>query len=211
MYPGTFSWWKAGTSTWSTSMSEIAVLSAVLQFTSRCARYTLPPACSLRKAALTALVSWSSMVKAWRDQSGDAPTRRSWAQILLPYFSTHSCTASTKASRPMSWRDIPFSRASVFSTTVCVAMPAWSVPGTHSVVRPRIRFQRTTASSMAAMRAWPRCREPVTLGGGMTMTKGGSAHPGAGSAGAKYPHASHQAYVAASTYFGSYTLGASPP
>ena len=35
----------------------------------------------------------------------------------------------------------------------------------------RAAHQRTRQSSMAVVSAWPRCSEPVTFGGGMTMTK----------------------------------------
>ena len=199
-------------------MSEIAVLRRVDQLTSRLSLYTRPSECSLKNAAFTAAVSWSSIVNAWRDQSGDAPTRRNCSQIFPPYVFTHACTSPTNASRPRSCRDTPRSRARVFSTTVCVAIPAWSVPGTQSVGRPRMRCHRTTASSMAAMSAWPRCREPVTFGGGMTMTKGfrvavelpASSTRGP-APGPKKPAASHHAYVAASTSLGSYTLGRGPP
>ena len=74
------------------------------------------------------------------------------------------------------------------STTVCVAIPAWSVPGTKRTCRagvrsprrqekspsakptssPRILRQRTRVSWILLVNAWPRCNEPVTLGGGMT-------------------------------------------
>jgi hypothetical protein len=47
---------------------------------------------------------------------------------------------------PSWWRDTPFSLCSVFSTMVWVAMPAWSVPGTHTVLKPLIRRQRTMVS-----------------------------------------------------------------
>ena len=47
-------------------------------------------------------------------------------------------TRSMKASRDMSWRDLP-SAASCRSTTICVAMPAWSLPTTQLVSSPSIR------------------------------------------------------------------------
>lgn len=75
-------------------------------------------------------------------------------------------------------------------------MPAWSHPGTQRTLQPCIRllmgwktaglpnrqlsehvdlgvghYHRTRASSTATVRAWPRCREPVTLGGGMHKEK----------------------------------------
>ena len=43
----------------------------------------------------------------------------------------------------MSRRSLP-SAASRRSTTICVAMPAWSVPGCHSASRPCMRRQRTS-------------------------------------------------------------------
>ena len=56
-------------------------------------------------------------------------------------------------------------------TLTCVAIPAWSQPGTHRVVLPVIRCLRTTASSIALVNACPMCRTPVTLGGGMMIVK----------------------------------------
>jgi hypothetical protein len=40
----------------------------------------------------------------------------------------------------------PFSFSNRFSTTVWVAIPAWSVPGIHETESPFIRRQRTMAS-----------------------------------------------------------------
>jgi hypothetical protein len=48
-------------------------------------------------------------------------------------------------------------------------MPAWSVPGIQSVSNPIIRWARTRMSWSELLRAWPRWRRSVTLGGGMTM------------------------------------------
>ena len=45
----------------------------------------------------------------------------------------------------MSRRFLP-SLASCRSTIICVAMPAWSVPGSQSVTNPRMRCQRTMMS-----------------------------------------------------------------
>ena len=60
--------------------------------------------------------------------------RRICCVIVEPDCSFHSHTCATnvlapevvarRALRPASWR----------STTICVAMPAWSVPGSHSVL-----------------------------------------------------------------------------
>ena len=75
----------------------------------------------------------SSMVNASRDQSTESPRRRICSMISPPYCSFHSHTRATNASRPRSWRVLPsFLRSA--STTFWVAMPAWSVPGSHSVV-----------------------------------------------------------------------------
>lgn len=49
----------------------------------------------------------------------------------------------------------------------CVAMPAWSVPGSHRVGRPRMRLKRTMMSCSVTNMACPMCRRPVTFGGGM--------------------------------------------
>ena len=65
--------------------------------------------------------------------------RRIWRVMVEPDSSFHSHTRATKFLRPSSWRDVPLS-CSWRSTTICVAMPAWSVPGTHSVLWPRMRW-----------------------------------------------------------------------
>ena len=54
--------------------------------------------------------------------------------MRVPYCSFQAQTCSRNLSRPRSWREsggVPL--ASCFSTTDCVAMPAWSVPGTYNV------------------------------------------------------------------------------
>ncbi|CAN7989978.1 unnamed protein product [Ixodes pacificus] len=92
-------------------------------------------------------------------------------------------------------------------------MPAWSQPGFHSVVRPFMRClrarHRVTQSSTATVSACPRCKLPVTLGGGMTMTKRplGQLTPYSG---LKNWLFSHQACQAASTYWGLYASGMGP-
>ena len=48
-----------------------------------------------------------------------------------------------------------------------VAMPAWSVPGSHSVGRPRMRWYRAMQSCSVTNMACPMCSLPVTLGGGL--------------------------------------------
>ncbi len=83
--------------------------------------------------------------------------------------STHDQTRSTKASRPRSWRVSP-SSGSWRSTTFCVAIPAWSVPGIQSASRPCIRRQRIRRSCSVLFSPWPMCRTAVTFGGGITIT-----------------------------------------
>jgi len=78
-------------------------------------------------------------VYAVRDQSADAPIARSCRRMTPPVSATNASVRFTNASRPRSKRVLP-SLASSFSTTFCVAMPAWSVPGTHSVLKPRMRW-----------------------------------------------------------------------
>ena len=75
----------------------------------------------------------------------------------------------------MSTRRMLPSAASWRSTTIWVAMPAWSVPGTHSVAMPRMRAKRASTSCSVLFSAWPMWSEPVTFGGGMTMVKVGAA------------------------------------
>ena len=112
----------------------------------------------------------SSMVKRSRDQSHEAPSRFSWLKIMPPDSAFHSQTFSMKSSRVRSRRWICFS-ISWRSTTICVAMPAWSMPGCHSTFLPRMRSKRTRMSCSVLLSAWPICSEPVTFGGGMTMVK----------------------------------------
>ena len=61
---------------------------------------------------------------------------------------------------------------SVRSTTFCVAMPAWSMPGIQSASKPCIRLNRMRRSWTVSCSAWPMWSRPVTLGGGMGITKG---------------------------------------
>jgi hypothetical protein len=79
------------------------------------------------------------MVKRSRDQSGEVPSRRICRVMVPPEYSFHCQTRSRNFSRPRSWRLTP-SASSWRSTTICVAMPAWSVPGCHSVLAPRMRW-----------------------------------------------------------------------
>ena len=81
----------------------------------------------------------SSIVKYSCDQSTLAPMRRIWFVIVAPDCAFQSQTFATKFLRPRSWR-LTFCASNWRSTTICVAMPAWSVPGTHSVLSPRMRW-----------------------------------------------------------------------
>ena len=72
-------------------------------------------------------------------------------------------------------------------------MPAWSEPGSHSVGRPRMRATRAITSCRVTNMAWPMCRAPVTLGGGMAMQNGS---PVASGSGAKHPRDSPPARTA---------------
>ena len=92
---------------------------------------------------------------------------------------------------------------SIASTLVWVAMPAWSMPGTQQVWRPRIFSKRIRMSCSVLFRMWPRVSMPVTFGGGMTMVYGTlvlSTLP------LKYPRSSHFLYHLASTSEGAYAL-----
>mmetsp|Transcript_6070 Transcript_6070/g.19785 ORF Transcript_6070/g.19785 Transcript_6070/m.19785 type:complete len:236 (+) Transcript_6070:2938-3645(+) len=147
------------------------------------------------------------MVNLSLDQSTELPKRLSCSQMREPYWSFHFQTSSTNFSRPRSWRETPLF-ASCFSTTVCVAMPAWSVPGTYNVASPFMRCHLVNESSIAAVRAWPKWRLPVTFGGGITMTNFCFALSCATfSASQPYqPLASHHSCHEASTSDGSYVL-----
>src|SRR3989338_10775789 len=122
-------------------------------------------------ASLTVLEYSSSIVNRILRQSQDAPRRLSCSIIVEPYSFCHCQTRSRNFSLPKSWRFNP-SLAIAFSTTFCVAIPAWSVPGIHKDSSPFIRWYLMRISWIVLLRAWPICRIPVTLGGGITMQKG---------------------------------------
>lgn len=69
-----------------------------------------------------------------------------------------------------------------------VAMPAWSVPGSHRVGLLHIRAYRVMMSCSVTNIAWPMCSLPVTFGGGMDMENG---LPVADSSGWNLPLCSH--------------------
>ena len=73
----------------------------------------------------------SSMVKRSRLQSTPSPMRRICPPMVPPDSRFQSHTLSMNSSRPKSSLVLP-STASCFSTTLWVAMPAWSMPGSHS-------------------------------------------------------------------------------
>ena len=93
----------------------------------------------MQNAWRTAVAQVSSFVKRVRSKSHEQPIDFNCPRIVASYSSFHSCTFSTKASRVKSVRFLPWSSRR-FSTTVCVAMPAWSVPGIHSVFAPFMRW-----------------------------------------------------------------------
>ncbi|GJE41843.1 hypothetical protein AEGHOMDF_1012 [Methylobacterium soli] len=109
------------------------------------------------------------MVKRSRDQSQEAPRRLSWLTMAPPDSAFQAQTRSTKASRPRLRRSGAPVSARRRSTTIWVAMPAWSMPGCHSTSRPRMRSKRTSMSCSVLLRAWPIWSVPVTFGGGITM------------------------------------------
>ena len=85
------------------------------------------------------------MVKRSRDQSTESPRRCIWPRMRPPDSAFQAQTRSTNASRPRSKRVLP-SLASSRSTTFWVAMPAWSMPGSHSTSNPRMRCMRASPS-----------------------------------------------------------------
>ena len=86
------------------------------------------------------------------------------------------------------------------STTTCVAMPAWSVPGRYSVGSPSIRCHLIIRSSNAMVSAWPMCSSPVTFGGGMIIVNGVLERS---ISGVKYPLSFQNLYIRCSTAPGS--------
>ena len=136
----------------------------------------MPASWNLTKASVTALAQRSSIVNRSRDQSTLLPSLLSCVQMRLPYWPFQAQTCSRNFSLPKSCLETGGDcLASIFSTTDCVAIPAWSVPGTYKVASPRMRCHRVRQSSIAAVRACPKCKEPVTFGGGITITNFSSA------------------------------------
>ena len=71
------------------------------------------------------------MVKRSRLQSSEAPSTLCCSPMRAPYFSFHCHTRFRNSARPRSWRLFSSVFLSSFSTTIWVAMPAWSVPGSQ--------------------------------------------------------------------------------
>ena len=157
------------------------------------------------KASWTASAYPGSMVKVVRSQSHEQPSRRSCPRIVPPICSFHFHVSSRKRSRPRSNRVRPRC-ASRRSMITCTAMLAWSSPGCHIALYPRIRLHRMRQSCRLLLSAWPMWSSPVTLGSGIMMAYGRRA--GSGTAW-NSPWASHSAYRCASTRAGSYVLGIS--
>ena len=72
------------------------------------------------------------MVKRSRDQSQEAPSRLSWLMMVPPDSAFQAQTFSRNFSRPSARRSGSWRSMSWRSTTIWVAMPAWSVPGCQS-------------------------------------------------------------------------------
>ncbi len=71
------------------------------------------------------------MVKRARLQSQLAPIFFCCSTMRSPYLFFQSHTRSRNLSRPRSYRVSPSFTRRFSSTLIWVAMPAWSVPGTH--------------------------------------------------------------------------------
>ncbi len=119
--------------------------------------------------------------------------------IFPPLCSFHCQTRFSNSSRPRSSFFLP-SLPSCRSTTIWVAIPAWSSPGSHRVSNPLMRFQRTMTSCSVRVKAWPMCSDPVTFGGGITIAKAGLSDAGSAR---KNPLSSQKAYQRRSTSLGS--------
>ena len=113
------------------------------------------------------------MVKRSRLQSAEMPRRRCWPMITGRVSSMKRHMRSRYFSRPSSSGVVP-SSARTRRSTHWAAIEAWSTPGSQSAGRCCMRARRIMRSSVAERAAWPRCSAPVTLGGGMMMTKGSS-------------------------------------
>ena len=159
------------TSRITTSSSAMAVFVFGSQFTRRRPRSIKPSLNSLKNPSRTPAAHTGSMVKRVRSKSHEQPMATSCSKITRSYSSFHACTCATNSSRVKSVRFLPCS-ASRRSTTVCVAIPAWSVPGIHKTSRPRMRACRANVSCNVLLSACPKCSAAVTLGGGINIVNG---------------------------------------
>ena len=114
----------------------------------------------------------SSIVKRSRSQSSEKPITFSCSEMRLPERSFHAHARSMNLSRPRSKRFFCSRRASSFSSSVCTAIDAWSVPGIHIAFHDPMRRQRIKMSCSVEPSAWPMCSDPVTLGGGSVIANG---------------------------------------
>src|SRR5207302_3332216 len=87
----------------------------------------------------------ASIVKRSRDQSHEAPSRRSCRTLWPPDSSFHCHARARYPSRPRSSFVLP-SPASMRSRITCTAIDAWSIPGSQSVLKPSMRFIRVKVS-----------------------------------------------------------------
>src|SRR5438105_1943428 len=147
----------------------------------------------------------SSSVKRVRLQSHEQPIILSCSRMVFPVSRTNAHTRSTNVSRPRSNRVFP-SLATSRSTTFWVAIPAWSVPGSHSASRARIRSNRISTSWITLLNPWPVWRIAVMLGGGITITYGSRDESARA---VNTPRSSQRWYRRRSTACGSYWGGSS--
>jgi len=159
-------------SSYSTSASDRAVVQSGHQLIIRLPWYINPFSYNFTNTSRTAFEQPSSMVKRERSQSQDAPIRLVWSTIRLPNRFFQSQTRSKNFSRPKSYFVSPSSFRRDSSTFICVAIPAWSHPGSHRASYPFILLNLTKTSCSVRFRACPICSCPVTFGGGITMVKG---------------------------------------
>ena len=108
------------------------------------------------KAYWTFLLGSLSIVKYCLDKSKDSPSFLFCSIILCSYSSFYSLTHLTKSSLVKSFQYFP--------TTFCVAIPAWSVPGTHKETYPRNLLYIVILFSIAPIKVWPKCKLTIILG-----------------------------------------------
>lgn len=135
------------------------------------------------------------MVKRARDQSADAPIASSWATMPCPSSSLprpHARLEEGRAAEVVAGLPLVALELAL-DHDLCVAIPAWSTPGSQSAASPRIRWVRTRMSWMVTKSACPMWSEPVTLGGGIT-TYAGRPLRAASRLGVNTPASCHRAY-----------------